>query len=564
MPYLFSCLLAIILLLYSCASVKPVEPVVEEETLPISEEKPLTPEEEENQLWEEIRKSIALSSPESLRWAYSELSGSSLMQSDEGRDLSYTACQLFSILYPLLPVLENSPVAPPGSIYPVLFDQVKKGIFPLVERAQANFLTLLIPPLSVLYTSNSEVLNLSRESLMQTSRLIPQSVLPPLLLGLIWEKNNEFQRATEYYTQALEISPLCYPATVGLARIARNGESYSKVLELLNPLTEDYGWTLEFYSLIIEAHLNLGNLREAGQLAERAIPMAPDSLRLIILRAQILEAQGNNEQAKKLITVVERQNYQEPGVFLVKARILIKEGAYIQASELLRGALNLYPGNPKISDLYAQALIKSGRLEEGRNFLSGFLEKNPTRLSSITILLDEAIESKRWEAAEELLERALTIEETPALWRRGFTIFFTQGKFAEALLLGEKLKETSPDNVEDWYPSIRSLIALGRPLDAQDLILLAQGRARTAYQRSELYYLLSLTQPEGETKLESLRRSLLENLQNFNALMEIGQYYRRRGDVRQAYRYLKQASVLKPEDQVLERELQELEDLINR
>lgn len=546
---------------FSCSTLPENENLIPLEDTPAAEAPEPTPKERETLLWEDIRKLTAAASPESLNKAYGLLSGSSIIESPEGRELAYVIHEMLLILYPLESSVSTPPVIPNASPYAFLFNQVRQGVFPVAEGRDASFLTLLIPPLSCLYSSQNSVLELSQEALRNIGRLLPQSVLPALLGGIIKEKQKLSAEALGLYRQALMLAPDCYPASVGAARAAVVMGDYSAAVNYIGPLTDRFGFKQEFSSLLGEAYLGLGNYREAGQLIERALSENPDNMHLVILRAQVLEAQGNNEQAKKLITLAERQNYRGAGLFLVKAKIQMKEGANEKAAETLKSGLSLYPDNPYLIDAYALALIRTGREREGREYLSASMDNGPGRLSGLLILIDEALASGLIEDAKGYLMRALSIADNPDILRRGYRIETLLGNTSGALGYAEKLYLSNPDSVEDAYPLIRSYILLERFEETQKLISDCLLKAKTANQRSQLNYLLSLTQKDDQ-KLESLRKALLENLQNLEALLAVSKFYKERGDIRQAYRYLKQASALRPGDPDINRDIQDLERLM--
>ena len=69
----------------------------------------------------------------------------------------------------------------------------------------------------------------------------------------------------------------------------------------------------------------------------------------------------------------------------------------------------------------------------------------------------------------------------------------------------------------------------------------------------------SLVQINTLEKLDSLRQSLFENLQNLDAIIAIADAYYELGEKRKSYRYLKQALILVPDDELIRERLRKLE-----
>ena len=79
---------------------------------------------------------------------------------------------------------------------------------------------------------------------------------------------------------------------------------------------------------------------------------------------------------------------------------------------------------------------------------------------------------------------------------------------------------------------------------------------KDAVKKSELYYLKSLVSDSEDEKLQALRSALFEDLQNIEALMGITRLYLETGDIRKAFRYIKQAAALDPENLEILNELE--------
>lgn len=103
------------------------------------------------------------------------------------------------------------------------------------------------------------------------------------------------------------------------------------------------------------------------------------------------------------------------------------------------------------------------------------------------------------------------------------------------------------------------LLSLGEKGAAREWLDAAVTENYPSAVKSEIYYLLSRTSGEDDFRIDFLRASLLENLENVPALLALSRIYVSREEYRNAQRYLKQAALLEPENEDVRRALQEVE-----
>ena len=198
----------------------------------------------------------------------------------------------------------------------------------------------------------------------------------------------------------------------------------------------------------------------------------------------------------------------------------------------------------------------TGYSEEGKNYLEENLESDPERLSSLRLLLEDAVREEDWIEAGSYVERILAVESDEKDLSAAVRIFIELKQYTTAESYAELLYIKNNENI---VPYVKILILNNKNTMAWDIIQSAFTKVTDSIGISKLYYLQSLVQTDPDEKLESLRSSLLENLLNIDAIITIARLHFELGDIRKAYRYMKQAVSLLPDDESLREEFSALE-----
>lgn len=545
------CVILILAIFSSCAS-NPEVP--EENPTGISFQ-------EESQLLTDAITAIAIASPDSLRRALEHLGSPDVSESERGRELAFVALRLFDILYPLIDPPEFAALPPPtGSIYPNMFDEIENGRYPTVSQEDASFLTLVLPPLSILYTMRGEVVAQSSEALAQAIQLNPNSMLPYLLQGVIAERSAMLGDAELYFDRALQIAPSCYPARINLARVyyltGQNDPAYASI-SILKGNFPDNSEILALSSRIL---FSRGQNEDAAQEVLNAIRADhEEDVTLLLLRAQILEAMGTDSQARRLLSIVETQMPNDREVLVLKIELLRKSDDLNGAISVLEHAIALFPDDEELRGMYGKLLIDAGRSEEGKQLLVETLEQDPDSVESLEILLGEAETRENWRDAGEYIQRLLELDTSPEYLRRAVLIYRALGRNVTAAGYAELLSRDPGVMIEDLTAFGQILIELERNEQAAEVLAEALEGADTGRQRSDIFYHQSRITHDDNLKLDSLNRSLYWDPQNFDALVAISALFESQGNIRKAQQWLNQAVLLRPENENLRKKLEELQ-----
>ncbi|MBN1685615.1 MAG: hypothetical protein JW852_03125 [Spirochaetales bacterium] len=521
---------------------------------------------DESQLITAARTDITIGSPDSLRRAISDLDASDARESEVGRDLLYLASNVYLILYPLLDHPAVDIVPPPAtSTYSKMITSIKAGIYPEIPPGQASFITLIVPTLTVFYSTSVGVEERASQALAQAVTLNPDSVVPFLVQGVLAERRRELGNAYLFFDAALKVSPSCYPARYGLARtghlLGKNEEAYRSV----TLLKTTFPGNIEFLNLSTQILFDLGRYAEADKENQEALKLEPDNLNSLLLRIRILEVLGTNDPyAKRLLSRIEQQLPQNPEVMRMTMRFLIKDGELERALPVAERAHSLFPDDNEFEKTYGKLLIDTGRIEEGRQVIENTLEDDPDSIDKLEILLSQAEEEKNWARAGEYVQRILELDRSPEYLRRAVDIYTAYGRYVTAVgfaaMLSDKPEVTATDLME--YAGI--LVTLGQTAQARGVLNDALEIAQNGQVRSVIYYTLSTIADTPEERYAALQDSLFEDPQNRDTLVGYSDYFETLGDYNNARKWLGRAVDLLPEGEgeELRSHLAELEEIV--
>ncbi len=518
------------------------------------------------------RTAISVGSPDSLRRVLVDFGSSDVSQSEVGRDLLFVASRMFAILYPLLEPPDVAILPPPSSsLYVRLFEQIEAGRYPLVPADQVSFLTLVLPPLTILSSEGSRVderaavaLEQAAVALEQAATLNPDSVLPFLLQGIIAERNGRLGDAYVLFDAALKVAPTCYPARHGLARVnyksGRYEDAYRSTVLLKNTFPDNATF-LTLNTRILIALERYADAEKENQEALKQFSDDPPPPSLLLLRVQILEVLGSNDPfARRLLTRVEEEMPDNIDVLRLKTRFLEKEGNLVEALATLERALDLYPSDDEFRSKYGRLLIETGRSAEGTEVIENTLADNPDSVESLEILLAQAERNVEWAVAGDYIQRILEFDASPSYLRKAVKIYSALERYVTAFGYAAMLAEDTNVSAEDLMVYADILIVLERFDRARAVLNDARDGAETGRQRSAIWFTLSTIAESEEEQKAALQQSLFEDSLNFDTLVHLSAYFEEQGDFRKARQFLSQAVILRPENSEVKAHLADLEN----
>jgi tetratricopeptide (TPR) repeat protein len=552
----FAPLLLIILLLFACSSTPEVLPGNGTGPSLLGESEKIA----------QARTDIAIGSPDSLRRAITDLDTSEAKESEVGRDLLFVASSVYGILYPLLEHPNVDIIPPPGtSIYSIILQSIKEGSYPQVPQEQASFITLIVPTLTIFYSTKIEIEELATEALDQAAALNPGSVLPFLVKAVLAEGNKEYEEAYLLFDAALKVAPSCYPARHGLARTGYALGKYEEAYRSVTLLKTTFPDNIELLTLSTRILYGLGRYDDADKENQETLKLAPDDTAGLLLRIQILYVLGTNDPyAKRLLARVEQEIPTDAEVLRLKARFLIKDGSLEEALTVLENAVALYPDDEEFKQTYGKLLIDTGRSDQGKIVIENTLEGDPNSVDNLEILLTQAENEENWNRAGEYVQRILELDRSPTYLRRAVSIYTAYERYVTAVGFAAMLADDAGVSTNDLLEYARILLVLERTAQVKEVLITALSKAETGRIRSLIHYRLSRVAATPEERYSSLQDSLFEDPQNIETLVGYSAHFEELADYVSARKWLGRAVELLPDDEgdELRSHLAELEEKV--
>jgi tetratricopeptide (TPR) repeat protein len=513
--------------------------------------------------------------PEQLRQAIENLT---LYADTEPRaaELASFAVRLFELLYPELHTAgyleELSPAAAYEGPYGEILELAEQGEEPPggAVALGEDFFGLAAPALFLFRIPASAgdshgtlpaelpgYLGLAR----QAARVNRFSVLPLYLEGRIYELQEDFEQAASAYRESIERAASFYPARCRLADLLVARGDAEEAEALLKEGLELFPRLPSLRYSLAQAYVHSGRQEQAAAETARALIDSPENPDLLLLRARLLLDEGNWSQALRDLSLLRHQHPDKSEAYLLAARILYYRAKQDQeALELLEEAQTRFPTAAEFPELAGRILLETGRSGEAQAWLQQALDLEPQRISTLRLLLSEAIRLKRWLQAATYLSAILEQEQSPEDLLQAIRLYRNLEDDAQALYYAESLYRSYPSEAS-LVVYARSLLDAGEAEQAAGVVDRGLQEAQSAEARSSLYTLKALLVKDSsqEQSLKLLRDALMIDPDNLEAILAIADAYRKQGELRKASLYLKRAVELDPENSSLRGQLQRIE-----
>ena len=504
---------------------------------------------------------LARGTPESLARARELAESSSALSSSDAALYRWYAVELGRMAYP--ETMGAAPVAaepPPGHPWARAFADARTGRIG-TPREGADPLELLALASTLFRGDSRETARAAYLALELFAQFRLDSPLAEHLRGLLAERSGDVAAAQSRYVAAFVSAPDCYPALYGAARTLIALGRPKEAVDILAASKAAFGDSFGWVRLMALALYDSGRYDEAGPFVLRVLREDPLDSRILLVRADMLVRAGDYRQAAPLLDAYGAVDPADRRYLFLRGRVAW-EGSRNkdEALRYFRKLLSIYPDDVETLLAAARILAQGTAGERGEAYLMAgrVLGKNPEDAGALRILLAEEIRRRDWTAALASLERLRAADPEYRDRAAMHLVYRSAGRFEEAFRVASEWRTASPDSEDARIAYIRSLIDRKDTAGARDLIARALTEKGSARFRSGLYFLQSLIQPNDEAALNSLRSSLVENVQNLEALTAMYDIYMRQKDAQKARFYLRQALAVAPDDPGLARRREEL------
>ncbi|AGT44335.1 lipoprotein [Treponema pedis str. T A4] len=509
----------------------------------------------EKRLDAKLSSNITKASPESLKNALLFIQNDSKGLTPENQLYLKVISALMYLVYPLKTEETKPSFSHDEEPYLYGLKNVNNGVYPYSMKKD-DFLSLIIPPLILVSekASQSEINSYKTdilERLTTAKNKYPESVLPPYLLGILSELENDNTAAMNFYKTAWNADSSCYPAGLKYGELAAEAGDGTVAVKIANFLSKNLEDNVAVKLLYARGYIASSDLTKASENIITVLKKEPENISALLLRIRILIEQKEYLKANSLLDAYSTKNRTSKDYLLFRARI-VKEWNKntISAIEFLSEAYRLYPEDFNILLACAEICFETSQKIENRQagfFIEKVLQKDPENTAAMYLLVKNNINLGDWEQAVFLGEKLNGKVSGNVNKELLVTAYLGAGKTEKALALSKQLY-TSSKNPSNRFVGLY-IEALYRSKNMQAVSQIIKEKLQTA--DSELksilhYYNAKLSENKSEAYLSSLRSSLLANPRNKDSLFAMYEWYFNNKDYRKAKYYLGQVIALDP------------------
>lgn len=518
-----------------------------------------------------VLQDLEIASPSSINRGLNKMRKAAIEYTESERVIYNISSRIMSEVWSKENQLVNVPavsqVSGLGANYLAIMDSAKSGIFENRKGEKDFFLTVL-PALVILSsTENTGYYADAETALLSGLKMKPDSVLCNYLLGKLYEKQKQYEKAVACFEKATEPRTTVFEVLYEKAACLVALGHYEAASSILDRLVIQFPSDVQVLKLYANATLLMGDFPRAELYASQVLQQNPSDLEFVLFRAKIFVETGEYLKASSLLDVYAKSFPTQHEYLLLRAKLQKEWNKNLTvAISTIEKALSLYPDDEDIILYAAQLASETGSRVSGKTgvqLAELILKDDPDNVKGLQYSVQSLYNEGRYSEAYTLSKKLLGDKAVP----QRAVLMHTKVCLAmhyndEAWKYAASLYEKNSDNIEIIQYYIEVMIKTGRTQSASKLINSMLSGTPSANLKSFLFYERSfLTSNEG-TMLSDLRSSLIANPRNSDALFRMYQIYYGRKDYRKAQYYLKQVVSLNPNDEKYLRLNSELDQLL--
>lgn len=509
-------------------------------------------------------RNVEIGSPDSLRAAVAFIAADTKGLTNINRLYLVLTSEIMKRLYKHEQITWNVPAYSGENKYLTAFAQIDEGRVPQ-NLDESTFLALVIPCFYAVTDSASNNLESKIDTfesrLTKAQNLVPQSVLPHFLRGVIYEKLGQTYKARNSFKTAFELDASCTQAGLNYARLlAKTGDVLAalQVAKSLGALQN----TTEYKLLLAESYIGLKEYDKASEIVIALLTSNPENTDAVLLRIKILIAQQEYLKANALLDAFATRDRTNKEYLLLRSRLVFNwNKSTSSALALLSQAYEKYPNDFDVLLACAKICFETGQTIQGNtaeDFIGKVTAKDAQNVQAANLLVRNAIGNEAWSEAVVQAEKLTVLSNTVENRMLLVQAYLGADKTAKALSVAKALydeTETKNDSITSLYLAV--LNKSGRVSDVINIINAKMPTASNTLKAILYFYQSSIS--SGEVKLSYLRSSLLADPRNTDSLFAMYRYYYESGDYKKAEYYLKQVIAIEPLNKKNSRLLQDLQ-----
>lgn len=506
-------------------------------------------------------------SPSSIRSAAASLhKPSDPACTDDERVLLAMLDAMMTYAYPSEKNTISVPAELPENTYSGIIGSLKAGLYDS-NATDTDFFTLVMPSLILVANPNKDgFFDEAENALLKACTLNNDSVLVHYLLGVLYTRTREYEKAAQELQRACRLDPACYETSVAAAGAYIKAGWTGDAVATASMLLAAYPDQIAVLKLCSEAAFSADDIDAAENYVAQVLQKEPNNMDYILLRAKILFVRGEYLKVSSLLDVYQKSGKSSLDYLLLRAELQLKWNKNTaSAAATIQSAIEQYPDSTDAMLFAAEIAIETGNPVAGLTadeLIAPVYEKEPDNERVLKIMISSAQSHKDWNSAYQKSSVLITHNTSSEVIIQHISLCLELDFTGEALRLCKDLYRKFPSDEEVQKSYIKVLIATGSHAEARSLIeqLLPSAQAKM---KSSLYYERSRLQTDENQVLADLRSCLTANPRNEDALYALYELYYARSDYRKAQYYLKQVIAMKANDERLKALNAELDELLS-
>jgi tetratricopeptide (TPR) repeat protein len=517
---------------------------------------------------EEIRGLIESGRLSSMLQASELIEERNLSSAEFGRVMNGIVSILAGLVYPDSEIRLPPPDLPLANNYARIIREAEKGNYVPPPFNSSDFFEYALPFLSINDNTPQEVLEMIMEDLEKARKLRPLSALPFYFRGLIFERLKFFEEAAAAFAAAYEVCDECYSALVGIARVTELSGGKKEAAAQLAALALRYPGNMRIKRRLALILYEDGGWERALPLVEEVLQRTPRDAEFLLMKAGILIKDGQYAKALAALESYPHANQNDRLYLLLRAKAQYE--GYRNSGAALNYLRAIIRGDPDDEEalIFAAALLmesrKGGDHAEGRDILARLRQSPGASAAALALSLQDAVGRESWREARLYLAPLLAVRRDAQALQNAYLTERGFGNDAAALAYARELYNRDASNNEYAAVCASALIDNGLKEEASRIIEKLLTAPSGAAGMSRYYYLRARLRDNDEDASADLFLSLYEDPRNLDALAASFEMCLRRGEVRRAAYYLKQAISIAPENLKLRRYEAEYAELLGR
>ncbi len=268
------------------------------------------------------------------------------------------------------------------------------------------------------------------------------------LLGSIYQKQKQDEKAIEIYQKILKIAPDSHEALTNLYSYLRKRQDWASIERIYGELLKQDSTNVQVRLILAESYFFQEKFDSARVLLEPVLDdkdLRPTALEML---GRMAFQQKKYEEAENYFSLLTREQPENRFGWIFLAILYNRQQHYDRSIHVLRQALSVLPDDTDILSLYGNTLMQAGNLQEALEPLEKANRLAPEDVDIIAALANLYDQLKMWDKCDSLYQAALEKFPDNALLLNNYSYSLSvRGeKLDMALEMAQRALEQEPDN----------------------------------------------------------------------------------------------------------------------